>query len=87
MIPTASTNPFSSLAAADGIIFMLAFLLGTYYAWKGLGALKWDKFMFDPTGENIRILRFLLALLGGFLVGAVAVGYLLAGQSLRTLWG
>ncbi|RIV21011.1 DUF1146 domain-containing protein [Alicyclobacillaceae bacterium I2511] len=86
MIPPASTSPFGSLIAADGIIFMLAFLIGTYYAWRGLGALKWDTFMYDPTGENIRILRFFLALLGGFLVGAVAVGYLLAGQSLRVLW-
>lgn len=71
--------------AADGLVFTLAFLLGTYVWWRALGCLKWDRFTFDPLGQQIRLLRFLLATAGGFVTGVTASAYALAWQAVRTL--
>ncbi|WP_245629007.1 DUF1146 family protein [Alicyclobacillus shizuokensis] len=79
------TLPGSAVWAADGVLFILAFLFGTWVTWWALGALKWDKFLFDPFGTQTRVLRFLLALLGGFLLALAAVAYILAFQLLRVL--
>jgi uncharacterized membrane protein YwzB len=88
-VPTAaSTAQVASLApmiAADGFIFILTFLVGTYFAWRALGILKWDQFIFDPIGQQARILRFFLAMFGGLIVGMVAVMYLIAGQAMSVL--
>ncbi|MCL6632616.1 MAG: DUF1146 family protein [Alicyclobacillus herbarius] len=75
----------SAVLAADGLLFVLAFLFGTWATWWALGALKWDKFLFDPLGTQTRVLRFLLALLGGFLLALAAVAYIVAFQLLRVL--
>ena len=79
-------SQYSVMIAADGFIFILAFLVGTYYAWRALGILKWDKFVFDPFGVQARILRFFMAMAGGFMIGLIAVAYLIAGQALRVLF-
>lgn len=79
-------SQYSVMIAADGFIFIVAFLVGTYYAWRALGILKWDQFVFDPIGVQARILRFFMAMAGGFLVGLIAVAYLIAGQALRVLF-
>lgn len=71
--------------AADAIIFLVVFLGGTYITWWAIGILKWDKFVNDPYGPQARMLRFLLAMLGGFLTGLIALLYLLAGQALRLM--
>ncbi|MCL6517152.1 DUF1146 family protein [Alicyclobacillus sp.] len=73
------------LLAVDGLVFIIAFLFGTYVWWRALGVLRWDRFVFDPFGQQTRILRFLLALCGGFVLAVVAVVYVLAGQALRAL--
>lgn len=84
-------NAFSSMTqgiilAADAVIFLIAFLGGTYITWWAIGILQWDKFVQDPYGPQARMLRFLLALLGGFLTGLIALFYLLAGQALRLMF-
>jgi uncharacterized membrane protein YwzB len=76
----------TGMVAADGLVFMLAFLLGTWYAWRALGILKWDKFVHDPFGQQARMLRFLLAMVGGSMIGFVALVYVLAGQALRSVF-
>lgn len=82
----AAFSQYSVMIAADGFIFIIAFLVGTYYAWRALGILKWDNFVFDPVGVQARILRFFMAMAGGFMVGLIAVAYLIAGQALRILF-
>lgn len=72
--------------AADGFMFIAGFLVGTYYAWRALGIIRWDKFVLDPFGVQTRILRFMLAMGGGFMVGLIVVAYLIAGQMLRILF-
>ena len=79
------TSTASALLAADGLVFMMAFLGGTYVSWWAVGILKWDKFVYDPFGRQARMLRFLLALLGGFLIGLIALVYIIAVQSMRIL--
>jgi uncharacterized integral membrane protein (TIGR02327 family) len=71
--------------AADGLIFMIAFLGGTYVAWWALGVLRWEKFVLDPGTPQARMLRFLMAILGGFVISVIAVCYVIAGQALRLL--
>jgi uncharacterized membrane protein YwzB len=73
----------TAMFAADGLIFMIAFLLGTWYAWRALGILKWDKFVADPHGQQARMLRFLLAMFGGSMIAFVSLVYVIAGQALR----
>ena len=72
--------------AADAVIFLIAFLGGTYITWWAIGIIKWEKFVHDAFGPQARMLRFLLALLGGYLTGLIALFYLLAGQALRMLF-
>lgn len=81
-----STAIQAPMIAADGFIFIIGFLVGTYYAWRALGILKWDKFVADPFGPQARLLRFFMAMFGGFMVGLIAVAYLIAGQALRVLF-
>lgn len=91
-----NTNPFTSLSsssmtsgvvlAADAMIFLLAFLGGTYITWWAIGIVKWDKFVQDPYGSQARMLRFLVAMFGGFTTGLIALFYLFAGQALRMLF-
>jgi uncharacterized membrane protein YwzB len=73
------------LIAADGLVFMIAFLGGVYVTWQALGVLKWDKFVFDPIGHQTRMLRFILSLIGGFFIGSTAVLYMIAAQALRAM--
>jgi|UPI0004241E17 uncharacterized membrane protein YwzB len=73
------------MLAAAGAIFIIAFLGGTYITWQALGVLKWDKIVFDPIGHQTRMLRFILAMIGGFFIASTAAAYLLAGQALRAL--
>ena len=82
----AANTQYTVMVAADGFIFIIAFLVGTYYSWRALGILKWDKFVFDPMGVQARILRFLMSMAGGFMVGLIAIAYLVAGQALRVLF-
>ncbi|MCL6454635.1 MAG: DUF1146 domain-containing protein [Alicyclobacillus sp.] len=84
---TDAITAHAAMIAADGFIFIVGFLVGTYYAWRALGILRWDKFVMDPFGPQARLLRFLVAMVGGFIVGLIAVAYLLAGQALRMLFG
>ncbi|MCF8567174.1 DUF1146 domain-containing protein [Alicyclobacillus tolerans] len=81
----AATYSNAPLYAADGLIFIIAFLGGVYITWWAVGILKWDKFTADPHGPQARMLRFLMALTGGLLTGLVAVAYLFAGQALRMI--
>lgn len=76
----------TTMIAADGLLFMCAFLFGTWYAWRALGILKWENFVHDPYGQQARMLRFLLAMLGGSMIAIVALLYLLAGQALRLVF-
>lgn len=85
-INTYSTMSQGVVLAMDAMIFFLAFLGGTYLTWWAVGILKWDKFVNDPYGPQARMLRFMLAMLGGFITGLIAVVYLLAGQALRLLF-
>lgn len=87
-MPTSSTavNAHAAMLAADGFIFIAAFLIGTYFAWRALGILKWDVFVHDVYGPQARMLRFFMAMGGGFMVGLIAVAYLFAGQVLRILF-
>jgi uncharacterized membrane protein YwzB len=85
-MPLTSPATNNALLAADGLLFILAFFIGTYVTWWALGALKWDKFLFDPFGTQTRVLRFLLSLFGGFLMGLAAVAYIFAFQLLRLLF-
>jgi|GEM_PF-4397160 len=72
--------------AVDGFVFIVVFLFGVYITWRALASLKWDKFMFDPFGRDIRILRFLLSLVGGFLLGLMAALYMIAIQLMKVLF-
>lgn len=82
-----STLAVSSVSwAIDGFIFVLMFLLGIYMTYRALGSLKWDRFMFDPLGKDIRLLRFLLSLFGGFLLGLTAAVYVFAVQLMRVMF-
>jgi uncharacterized membrane protein YwzB len=73
------------MLAAAGVIFIIVFLGGTYITWQALGVLKWDKFVFDPIGHQTRMLRFILAMIGGFFIGCTAAAYLLAGEAIRSI--
>ncbi|QQE78763.1 DUF1146 family protein [Alicyclobacillus sp. SO9] len=72
--------------AIDGMIFIITFLIGIYITYRALGSLKWDRFMFDPIGSNIRLLRFLFALLGGFVLGLAAAAYVFAVQLVQIMF-
>ncbi|MCL6599363.1 MAG: DUF1146 family protein [Alicyclobacillus macrosporangiidus] len=85
MLASAIDQSRAILMAVDGLVFIIAFLFGTYVWWRALAILKWEKFVFDPFGHQTRVLRFLLALCGGFVLAVVAVIYVLAGQALRIL--
>lgn len=76
----------AAMLAADGFIFIIAFLIGTYFAWRAIGILKWENFVHDPYGPQARMLRFFLSMAGGFMVGLIAVAYLFAGQEMRILF-
>lgn len=75
----------SVMLAVDGFVFMIAFLGGTYVTWQALGVLKWDKIAFDPIGHQTRVLRFILAMIGGFFIAATFVAYVIAAQALRVM--
>jgi uncharacterized membrane protein YwzB len=81
----ALTNVANPVWAIDGLVFMAFLLAATYMVWWALGVVRWDKFLFDPFGPQARWLRFILALIGGFLVALCLVCYLLAAQLLRQL--
>lgn len=61
----------SVAGAVAATVFLLAFLLGAQLTWRAAAAFKWDKYVFDPTGHEIRTLRMLVALFGGFIFGLV----------------
>jgi len=74
-----------ALVAADGLIFVLAFVFGTYFTWSALSVVKWDKFLFDPMGNHTRLLRILLGIIGGFFFGVAVVALNIALQAMRIL--
>jgi uncharacterized membrane protein YwzB len=84
-MPTTYASPTTVLIAADGLVFMIAFLGGIYLTWQALGVLKWDKFVFDPIGHQTRMLRFILSIIGGFFIASTAVVYMIAAQALRAI--
>lgn len=77
----------AGLAAAglDGLVFIAAFLGGMYLTWRAIGILHWDKFTVDPFGPQARLLRVLIALVGGLVFGWVVVLFILATQLLRMM--
>lgn len=70
-----STTTGSVTGAVDATAFILAFLFGLQLTWRATGAIKWDKYVVDTTGRDIRALRLLLALLGGLIAGLVMTAF------------
>ena len=77
------TSVNAALIGIDGIVFIAAFLGGMYLTWRAIGILRWDKFTIDPFGPQARLLRVLVALVGGLIFGWVIVLFILATQLLK----
>lgn len=77
------TSANAALVGIDGIVFIAAFLGGMYLTWRAIGILRWDKFTIDPFGPQARLLRVLVALVGGLIFGWVIVLFILATQLLK----
>lgn len=75
-----------ALLAGDGFIFMIAFLGGTYLSWWALGIIRWEKFVLAPSSPQARMLRFLIAAVGGFILAMICGVYALAGQVIRLIF-
>lgn len=71
--------------AADGFLFFIIFFAGVIVSWWALGALKWEQFTRAPLSTQARMLRFILAMVGGVVWGLIAILYFLAVQALRML--
>ncbi|WDL95218.1 DUF1146 domain-containing protein [Alicyclobacillus sp. ALC3] len=77
------TSANAALVGIDGMVFIAAFLGGMYLTWRAIGILRWDKFTVDPFGPQARLLRVLIALVGGLIFGWVIVLFILATQLLK----
>lgn len=75
----------SAAVGIDGFVFIVAFLGGMYLTWRAIGILHWDKFTVDPFGPQARLLRVLMALVGGLVFGWVVVLFILATQLFKIL--
>jgi len=79
------TNPASVQYAADGLIFVLAFLVGTWASWWALSALKWDLFVHRPGSSRVSFLRLMLSMICGFFIALPFVAYAIAWQYISQL--
>ncbi|WP_200758037.1 DUF1146 family protein [Effusibacillus dendaii] len=65
---------------------LLIFLITIVVAWYGLGSVKWDLFLRNHRTGQALVLRLLLAITVGFLVGQFFLQYLNASLLLKNLF-
>ncbi|MFC4769503.1 DUF1146 family protein [Effusibacillus consociatus] len=72
-------------AGLYGLLQLLVYLMTIAIAWYALGSVKWDLFLRDHRGGPARMLRLLLAIGLGFLIGQFFLQYLSASLLLKNL--
>lgn len=78
----AALTPTSGGAA---IIYLTLYLVMIVLAWYALGSVRWDVFVRDYKGRQASLLRVILSIVLGYLVGEFFRSYLEATQLLQHL--
>lgn len=68
-----------------GLLQLAVYLLAIAIAWYALGSVRWDLFLRDYRGGPARMLRLILAIALGFVVGQFFLQYLSASLLLKYL--
>lgn len=84
MFPTLSLPVTSGIY---GLVQVITYLLAIAVAWYALGSVKWDLFLRDFRGPSARMLRLILAINLGYVLGHFMLQYLSASLLLRYLNG
>lgn len=76
-----------ALLGADALLILLLFFAGILFAWWALGALKWESFVNPLMIAHASMIRFFLALLGGFLFAGMGLLFVVLVQVSSRLFG
>ncbi|MCY0888722.1 MAG: DUF1146 family protein [Alicyclobacillaceae bacterium] len=71
--------------ASEGFVLVLFFFVGLLLTWWALGVLKWESFTRLPLSSQAQMLRFLMAMFGGFLWTGLAALFLYSVDVMRLL--